>query len=92
MTESATTISSSLLPPSEEQISALSLWAFTLGVFALLTFGLTAIPSIVCGHRALGRENGSLAKLIARVGLVIGYLGTAVLGAWIAVLARTVLQ
>ena len=86
MTESATTISSSLLPPSEEQISALSLWAFTLGVFALLTFGLTAIPSIVCGHRALGREKGSLAKLIARVGLVIGYLGAAVFGTWVAVL------
>ena len=87
MTESATTLSSPLLPPSEEQISALSLWAFTLGIFALLTFGLTAIPSIVCGHRALGREKGSLAKLIARAGLVIGYFGAVLFGTWIVVLA-----
>ena len=77
---------------SEEELSALPIWAFTLGVFALLTFGLTALPSIICGHLALARTkkatNGSLAKSVALVGLVIGYFGAAVLGTWIIVMAR----
>ena len=77
---------------SEEELSALPIWAFTLGVFALLTFGLTALPSIVCGHLALARaknaSNGSLAKSVALVGLVIGYVGAAVLGTWIIVMAK----
>ena len=77
---------------SEEELSALPIWAFTLGVFALLTFGLTALPSIICGHLALARTkdatNGSLAKFVALVGLVIGYVGAAVLGTWIIVMAR----
>ena len=77
---------------SEEELSALPIWAFTLGVFALLTFGLTALPSIICGHLALARTkkatNRSLAKSVAFVGLVIGYVGAAVLGTWIIVMAR----
>jgi hypothetical protein len=76
----------------EEELSALPIWAFTLGVFALLTFGLTAFPSIICGHLALARTkkatNGSLAKSVALVGLVIGYVGAAVLGTWIVVMAN----
>ena len=77
---------------SEEELSALPIWAFTLGVFALLTFGLTAVPSIICGHLALAQtkkaSNGSLAKSVALVGLVIGYVGAAVFGTWIIVMAR----
>jgi hypothetical protein len=77
---------------SEEELSALPIWAFTLGVFALLTFGLTALPSIICGHLALARTkkamNSSLAKSVALVGLVIGYVGAAVLGTWIIVMAK----
>jgi hypothetical protein len=77
---------------SEEELSALPIWAFTLGVFALLTFGLTALPSIICGHLALARtkkaSNGSLAKSVALIGLVIGYVGAAVLGTWIIVMAN----
>ena len=84
--------SSSGISPSEEELSALPIWAFTLGVFALLTFGLTAVPSIICGHLALAQtkkaSNGSLAKSVALVGLVIGYVGAAVLGTWIIVMAR----
>ena len=76
----------------EEELSALPIWAFTLGVFALLTFGLTAVPSIICGHLALARtkdvSDRSLAKSVALVGLVIGYVGAAVLGTWIVVMAR----
>jgi hypothetical protein len=80
------------ISPSEEELSALPIWAFTLGVFALLTFGLTAVPSIICGHLALAQtkkaSNGSLAKSVALVGLVIGYVGAAVLGTWIIVMAK----
>ena len=69
---------------SEEELSALPIWTFTLGVFALLTFGLTSVPSIICGHMALAEArktaSGSLGKSVAVVGLVIGYAGTALLG------------
>jgi hypothetical protein len=84
--------SESGISPSEEELSALPIWAFTLGVFALLTFGLTAVPSIICGHLALAEtkraSNRSLAKSVALVGLVIGYVGAAVLGTWIIVMVR----
>ena len=78
--------------PSPEEISALPIWTVTLGVFALLTFGLTAVPSIICGHLARARTANdverSFEKSLATVGLVIGYFGTAVLGTWIAVLSQ----
>jgi hypothetical protein len=84
MVDSQFAISSRMSPQPDEELSALPIWAFTLGVFALLTFGLTAVPSIICGHLALARtENvsrGSLSKSVAIIGLVIGYLGIAVLG------------
>ena len=76
----------------EEELPALPIWAFTLGIFALLTFGLTALPSIVCGHVALARarktEQGSLSKSVALVSLVIGYVGAAILGTWLVVMVR----
>lgn len=88
----STSASSSGAHSPEEELSALPIWAFTLGVFALLTFGLTAVPSIICGHLALARTknatNRSLAKSVALVGLVIGYVGAAVFGTWIIVMAR----
>jgi hypothetical protein len=84
--------SSSVLSRPEEELSALPIWTFTLGIFALLTFGLTALPSIVCGHLALARTRtaggASFAKSVTVAGLVIGYLGVAVLFTWISVLAR----
>ena len=78
-------------PASEEELSALPIWAFTLGVFALLTFGLTAVPSIICGHLALARERTqrSFAKSVALTGLVIGYVGVTVFGTWLVVIARS---
>jgi Domain of unknown function (DUF4190) len=85
------TIHSRLINSSEEELSALPIWALTLGVFALLTFGLTALPSIICGHLALARarkERGSFVRSVAWAGLVIGYIGAAVLGTWIVVGAR----
>jgi hypothetical protein len=80
----------------EEELPALPIWSFTLGVFALLTFGLTAVPSIICGHLALAREHAggrrSFAKSVALAGLVIGYIGAAVFGTWTAVMIRNLWQ
>lgn len=91
MIDSRSASSSGMHSP-EEELPALPIWAFTLGVFALLTFGLTAVPSIICGHLALANtrdvSNRSLAKSVTLVGLVIGYVGAAVLGTWIVLMAR----
>jgi hypothetical protein len=84
--------SSATFEPAHDDLPALPLWTFALGVLALLTFGLTSVPAIICGHRALAetkRSNGeSLGRCVAVTGLVIAYLGAAVLGAWIILLAR----
>lgn len=85
-------ISPGTLPSAEEELPALPIWAFTLGIFALLTFGLTAVPSIICGHIALARTRKDpgtfFVRSVAWAGLVIGYLGTAVFGTWIVVATR----
>jgi hypothetical protein len=81
-----------MLDSSEEELSALSIWTFTLGVFALLTFGLTSLPSVICGHVALAKgknSNGrSLGRCVTLVGLVIGYAGTALFGTSIVAVVR----
>lgn len=96
MMDAAQTISARTLSRPQEELSALPIWAFTLGVFALLTFGLTAVPSIICGHLALARsrssEPGSLAKSVALAGLVIGYVSAAMLGTWVVILSRNIFQ
>jgi hypothetical protein len=74
----------------EEELTALPIWTVALGVFSLLTFGLTAVPSIICGHLALGKTRGkprrSFERTVTTAGLAIGYLGAAILGVWIAFL------
>lgn len=84
--------SSATFESTHEDLPALPLWTFALGVLALLTFGLTSVPAIICGHRALADSKmapgGSLARTVAVSGLVIAYVGAAVLGTWIILLAR----
>jgi Domain of unknown function (DUF4190) len=95
MIKTGTTIAS-MPASSDDELSALPIWAFTLGVFALLTFGLTAVPSIICGHLALAQERTSrrqsFAKTVALAGLVIGYIGAAVFGTWTTVIIRHLWQ
>jgi hypothetical protein len=61
-------------------------------VFALLTFGLTSLPAIICGHLSLAetrRANiGTLARRVALAGLIIGYMGVGVFGIWLLVMFR----
>ena len=89
-------INSRFVNSSPEELSALPIWTVTLGVFALLTFGLTAVPSIICGHLARARtgrdDEWRFERSVATVGLVIGYFGTAILGIWIAVLVQFLLR
>jgi len=87
----------SSIPPqtfetAHDDIPTLPLWTFALGVFAILTFGLTSVPAIICGHRALaetrGASNESLGRSVALTGLIIGYVGVVLLGTWIIILTR----
>jgi hypothetical protein len=95
MTQSTSSISPAVSKQSEEELSALPIWTVTLGVFALLTFGLTAVPSIICGHLALGKTRGqprrSFERSVTTAGLAIGYVGAAILGLWIAFVAGRLL-
>ena len=92
MIDSSSPATSAAFDAANDDLPALPLWSFALGVFALLTFGLTSVPAIICGHRALteakGAGNGSLARSVAVTGLVIGYVGAVLLGTWIITVAR----
>jgi uncharacterized protein DUF4190 len=83
--------SSGAFEPADDDLPALPLWAFTLGLLAVLTFGLTSVPAIICGHRALAGAKGpngeSLGRYMAIIGLIVGYLGAALFGTWIIFLA-----
>ncbi len=92
MIESSSPASLSAFDPSKDDLPSLPIWSFALGVLALLTFGLTSVPAIICGHRALaetrGSSNGSLGRSVAVAGLVIGYIGAGLLGTWILIIVR----
>jgi hypothetical protein len=92
MFDSTSSTSSTIFGLPDEDLPALPLWTFALGLLALLTFGLTSVPAIICGHRALAEANpsnhGSFARSVALTGLVIGYVGAALLGTWIIVAVK----
>lgn len=92
MIDYSSSLPSASFEPAHDNLPTLPLWTFALGVFALLTFGLTSVPAIICGHRALAEtrksNNESLGRSVALTGLVIGYVGAALLGSWIIFLAR----
>lgn len=92
MINSSSSATPEALDDANDNLPTLPLWAFVLGVFSLLTLGLTSVPAIICGHRALvetrGSSNGSLGRSVAVTGLVIGYVGAALLGAWIITAVR----
>ncbi len=59
--------------------SKLAVWSLTLGIFGIITLGISSIAAIICGHlsrRKIRKSGGSLAgKGIAMAGLILGYLG-----------------
>jgi competence protein ComGC len=73
-------------PPLENatqpKTSGLAIWSLVLGILSLLCFTIfTAIPGVICGHKALSkikRANGAVTgQGLAIAGLVTGYLGIA---------------
>ena len=92
MIDSSSSAMSATFDGANDDLPTLPLWAFVLGVFSLLTLGLTSVPAIICGHRALaetrGLATGSLGRSVAVTGLVIGYIGAALLGVWIITVLR----
>ena len=90
--DSAVDFSPDNLGNEDEPLSALPIWALALGLFSLLTFGLTSIPAIVCGHRALSDARsgggGMLARRAAVVGLFVGYAGAMLLATVVTAVVR----
>jgi hypothetical protein len=74
------------IPPqdisAQPKTSVLAIWSLVLGILSLMCFSIfTAIPGVICGHKAISRINnsgGGLAgKGLAIGGLITGYLGIA---------------
>ncbi|MGH7994663.1 MAG: DUF4190 domain-containing protein, partial [Limisphaerales bacterium] len=60
--------------------SALAIWSLILGILSLTCFSIfSAIPGVICGHKALSKIKQSGGALtgqgLAIAGLVTGYLG-----------------
>jgi hypothetical protein len=67
---------------SQPKTSGLAIWSLVLGILSLLCFTIfTAIPGVICGHKALSkikRSGGTVTgQGLAIAGLVTGYLGIA---------------
>src|SRR5579859_3361553 len=65
-------------PPTKN--SALAIWSLVLGILSLACFSIfSAIPGVICGHKALSKIKQSGGALtgqgMAIAGLVTGYLG-----------------
>jgi hypothetical protein len=65
---------------SQPKNSALAIWSLVLGILSLTCFSIfSAIPGVICGHKALSRIKQSGGALtgqgLAIAGLVTGYLG-----------------
>jgi competence protein ComGC len=66
----------------QSKTSALAIWSLVLGILSITCFSiLSAIPGVICGHKALSkikRSGGTLeGRGLAIAGLITGYLGIA---------------
>lgn len=64
----------------QPKTSTLAIWSLVLGILSITCFSiLSAIPGVICGHKALSKikhSGGALAgQGLAIAGLVTGYLG-----------------
>jgi hypothetical protein len=64
-------------PPLRVRTNSMAILSMVLGLAEFPTFGLTAIPAVVAGHRARQemRRTGEQGDGMATFGLVLGYLG-----------------
>jgi competence protein ComGC len=65
--------------PSQPKTSGLAIWSLVLGILGLMCFSIfTAIPGVICGHKALNRIKNSFGAVsgngLAIGGLITGYL------------------
>ena len=68
--------------PTAPKTSALAIWSLVLGILSFLCFSiLSAIPAVICGHKALSRVKNSGGAItgqgLAIGGLVTGYCNLA---------------
>jgi len=78
-------------PVPQQKTSDLAVWSLTLGVISLtccfVCSILTAIPAVICGHKALSRIDNSggavSGKGLAIAGLITGYIGIAFAVFWV---------
>lgn len=66
--------------PAQSKSSALAIWSLVLGILSLTCFSIfSAIPGVICGHKALSkikRSGGALTgQGLAIGGLITGYIG-----------------
>ena len=68
--------SAQYLPVPSSRTNSTAIAAMVLGIAEFATFGLTAIPAIICGHIAHReiRQTGEQGTGMATAGLVLGYL------------------
>jgi general secretion pathway protein G len=69
-------------PPTQPKTSGLAIWSLVLGLLSIACFSiLSAIPAVVCGHKARSRIRASEGSLqgagLALGGLITGYLSIA---------------
>lgn len=79
------------VPVRARQTNSMAIASMVLGLGEFFTFGLTAIPAVICGHIAQRqiRETGEDGNGMATTGLVLGY-GAIAFGIIIAFLVLTV--
>lgn len=68
----------------DQKTSGLAITSLVLGILALPTAGLTAIPAVICGHIARGKIKRSAGTQsgggLALAGLICGYFGFVIVG------------
>ncbi|HLJ99017.1 MAG TPA: DUF1707 and DUF4190 domain-containing protein [Streptosporangiaceae bacterium] len=79
------------VPVRARQTNSMAIASMVLGLGEFFTFGLTAIPAVICGHIAQRqmRETGEDGNGMATTGLILGY-GAIAFGFIIALLVLTV--
>jgi hypothetical protein len=63
-----------LMNGQKQDLSALSISALALSCLGTLSFGLLALPGVICGHIARSRNAGDGERAVAGAALIVGYI------------------